>query len=181
LEQEKLANTIEFLEEEINLIKELNLLTLKPMLCVLNIDEKNLSNNFEKEYEIKICAKLEAELADLSSEEAMEYTKELKIKNTGLDQLIEASYKLLNLITFFTSGQQETRAWTINKGTKAPVAAGEIHTDFQKGFIKAEVIDWKDFVETGGETKSKEKGLMRIEGKDYIVRDGDVVHFKVSV
>lgn len=181
LEQEKLASSVELLEEEKDLVKELNLLTFKPILRILNIDEKKLTSESEKEYEIKICARLEAELTDLSEEEAMEYKKELEIKNTGLDQLIKASYKLLNLITFFTSGPQETRAWTIIKGSKAPEAAGEIHTDFQKGFIKAEIINLDDFIEAEGEIKAKEKGLMRLEGKEYVVRDGDIVHFKFSV
>ncbi len=181
LEQEKFASAIEFLEGEKDLIKELNLLTLKPMIYVFNVDEKKISNALEKNNEIQICARLEAELADLSKEDAEEYIKELKIKNTGLDQLIKASYELLNLITFFTSGPQETRAWTIINGTKAPEAAGEIHTDFQKGFIKAEVINWIDFVRENGETKAKEKGLMRLEGKDYIFQDGDVAHFKFSI
>ena len=180
-EHEKLAQLVELSEEEKNLIKELNLLTLKPMLYVFNVDEKYLLNVSDEKDKLKICAKLEAELADLSEQEAQEYIKELKIKNTGLDQLIKASYKILNLITFFTSGPQETRAWTIIKGAKAPEAAGKIHTDFQKGFIKAEVIDWQNFIKVGDEVKAKEKGLMRLEGKEYIVQDGDVVHFKFSV
>jgi GTP-binding protein YchF len=188
LEYEKLAKSVDLSEEEKNLIKELNLLTLKPILYVFNINEKELTNSqplisnsqFPTFY-CKICAKLEAELADLSEEETREYIKELKIKNTGLDQLITASYEILNLITFFTSGPQETRAWTIIKGAKAPEAAGKIHTDFQKGFIKAEVINWQNFIEAGDEVKAKEKGLMRLEGKDYIVQDGDVIHFKFSV
>ncbi len=181
LEHEKLARLIELSEEEKNLIKELNLLTLKPMLYVFNVDEKHLLDVSEEKDKLKICAKLEAELADLSEQEAQEYVKELKIKNTGLNQLIKASYEILNLITFFTSGPQETRAWTIIKGAKAPEAAGKIHTDFQKGFIKAEVIDWQNFIEAGDEVKAKEKGLMRLEGKEYVVQDGDVVHFKFSV
>jgi GTP-binding protein YchF len=188
LEHEKLAKSVDLSEEEKNLIKELNLLTLKPILYVFNVNEKELTNSqplisnsqFPTFY-CKICAKLEAELADLSEEEAREYIKELKIKNTGLDQLITASYEILNLITFFTSGPQETRAWTIVKGAKAPEAAGKIHTDFQKGFIKAEVINWQNFIEAGDEVKAKEKGLMRLEGKDYIVQDGDMIHFKFSV
>ncbi|MFH1838325.1 MAG: redox-regulated ATPase YchF [Candidatus Kuenenbacteria bacterium] len=209
LEQEKLAKLIELSEEEKDLIKELNLLTLKPMLYIFNIDEKNLSYSSEKIQGthpvklpslavfnevhpvklpslavfngVKICAKLEAELADLSKEDAEEYIKELKIKNTGLDQLIKASYELLNLITFFTSGPQETRAWTITNGSKAPEAAGKIHTDFEKGFIKAEVIDWENLIKAENEIKAKEQGLMRLEGKEYIVQDGDVIHFKFSV
>ncbi|PKL72251.1 redox-regulated ATPase YchF [Candidatus Kuenenbacteria bacterium HGW-Kuenenbacteria-1] len=181
LEQEKLASSVKLLEEEKELVKELNLLTLKPILRILNIDEKKISSDLEKEYEIKICARLEAELTDLSEEEIKEYIKELEIKNTGLDQLIKASYKLLNLITFFTSGPQETRAWTIIQGKKAPEAAGEIHTDFQNGFIKAEIINCEDFVKAGGEAKAKEKGLMRLEGKEYVVQDGDIVHFKFSI
>lgn len=184
LNQEKLAILIGLSKEEIDLIKELNLLTLKPMLYVFNVEEKNLTeeSSFLKEKAgVKICAKIEAELAELSQEEIKEYKKELGIKNTGLDQLIKNSYKLLNLITFFTSGHQETRAWTVIKGTNALEAAGKIHTDFQKGFIKAEIINWENLIEVGNEIKAKEKGLLRMEGKNYIIQDGDVVHFRFNV
>ena len=129
--------------------------------------------------QITICAKLEAELADLSPEEAKNYLKELGLDETGLDKLITASYKLLNLITFFTSGEPETRAWTVKYGAKAPEAAGVIHTDFIKGFVKADVVNWQDFVAAGGWNKIKETGKMRLEGKEYIVQDGDVCYFHI--
>ena len=162
-------------------IKNLNLLSLKPELFIENIDEKKLSN-----YQplipdsIPICAKLEADLADLPPAETTDYLSALHIKKTGLNRLIIASYKLLNLITFFTAGPKETHAWTIKNGTKAPQAAGKIHTDFEAGFIRAEIINWQDLLNCGGETGAKEKGLMRIEGKDYIFQDGDVAYFRFN-
>ena len=186
LSKGKPAAEIEFNEEEKLLIKDLNLLTLKPLIYVLNIDNRRQTTDDKKqttgdeEQYLEINAKLESELADLSPQETEEYLIELGIQRTGLDKLILESYKVLNLITFFTSGLKETRAWTIKKETKAPAAAGKIHTDFEKGFIKAEVIGFQDFISSEGELKAKEKGLMRIEGKDYIVKDGDVIYFKVN-
>jgi ribosome-binding ATPase YchF (GTP1/OBG family) len=129
---------------------------------------------------INISAKIEAEIAELTPEEAKKYLQELGLKQSGLDQLITSSYKLLNLITFFTSGPKETRAWTVPAGAKAPQAAGKIHTDFEKGFIRAEVINWQDFVHSGGEVKAKEKGLMHLEGKEYVVQDGDTIYFRFA-
>jgi hypothetical protein len=129
---------------------------------------------------IKICAKLEAELADLPAAEAKEYLKTLGLEQTGLERLILASYKLLDLITFFTSGPKETRAWTVPAGTKAPPAAGVIHSDFAKGFIRAEVSSWEDFVKYGGEAGVREKGLYRLEGKEYVMQDGDTCYFRVA-
>jgi ribosome-binding ATPase YchF (GTP1/OBG family) len=123
---------------------------------------------------------MEAELADLSPEEGKEYLKSLGIEKNGLDKLISAGYGLLQLITYFTSGEQETRAWTITTGTKAPAAAGVIHTDFIKGFIKADVVGWEDFVQLGGWGKLRESGKMRLEGKEYLVKDGDVCYFHVN-
>lgn len=177
LENEKLAIDVIMDEEEKILIKELNLLTMKPMIYVLNVDEDNV---FQETDYIAISAKIEADLSELSKEEAKEYLAELKLESSGLDKLIKKSYETLNLITFFTSGQVETRAWTIKKGSKAPQAAGVIHTDFEKGFIRAEVINWQDFVNCGGEVKAKEKGLIRLEGKEYIMADGDVCHFRFA-
>lgn len=184
LEQGKLANIVAMDEESEKMIRELHLLTLKPILYVLNVDENQLSSGFSlpnisKESQIPISVKIEAELAELSKEEAQEYLKTLGVEETGLDRLIQASYKLLGLMTFLTSGEMETRAWTIKNGTKAPQAAGVIHSDFETGFIRAEIINWKDFVESG-EAGSREKGLLRIEGKDYVMRDGDVCHFRVN-
>jgi ribosome-binding ATPase YchF (GTP1/OBG family) len=129
--------------------------------------------------QIAICARLEAELADLTPEESKEYLTSLGIQKTGLDKLITAGYELLKLVTYFTSGEPETRAWTVRVGTKAPEAAGVIHTDFIKGFIKADVVGWEDFVALGGWGKLKESGKLRLEGKEYVVKDGDVVYFHV--
>lgn len=184
LEAGQLARSLEFTEEELEMLRELHLLTMKPMLYVINIDDVRETDEVKKIFpgvsQIAICAKAEAELADLSSEEAVIYLKESGIKETGLDKLIKTSYKLLNLITFFASSEPETRACTVRQGTKAPQAAGAIHTDFIKGFIKADVINWRDFVNFGGWSKIKESGKMRLEGKGYVVRDGDVVYFHVS-
>lgn len=165
--------------EEKLLIKDLGLLTLKPMLYVMNVDEKNISQRPPSDHHISISAKIESEIAELPKDEAEEYLFELGLKESGLAKLITASYKLLNLITYLTSGPEETRAWTIEAGTRAPQAAGKIHTDFEKGFIRAEVINWQDFVACKGEMGAKEKGLMRVEGKNYIVQDGDVIYFRV--
>jgi GTP-binding protein YchF len=192
LEKGKMARDLGLDEEEKFLVKELNLLTLKPTLCALNVAEKDICANkeeilkrfnlpLEPEKVILISAKIEAELADLSLDEAKNYLKELGLQESGLDQLIRSSYRLLDLITFFTAGPKEAHAWTIKNGTKAPEAAGKIHSDFERGFIAAEVINWKDLVEAGGEAKAKEKGLIRLEGKEYVVKDGDVIVFRFSV
>lgn len=190
----KPARQADLTDDELPLLQDLNLLTAKPMLYVLNVDEKEITANpypIDQDYArlgldrseklIKICAQVEAELGELPEDEAKTYLKELGLKESGLDQLIKASYELLGLITFLTTGEKETRAWTVKEGSKAPVAAGVIHSDFEKAFIRAEVINWKDFLEADGEVKAREKGLIRIEGKDYIVQDGDVVHFRVGV
>lgn len=184
LEEGKPARALEYTEEDREIIKELQLLTMKPMLYVVNVDENPnvvVPSIAEKGAEqIIVSAKLEAELADLNENEAREYLKQLNMNETGLDKLITASYKLLGLITFLTSGEPETRAWTVKQGVKAPEAAGVIHTDFIKGFIKADVCDWKDFVEYGGWSGMKTSGKLRLEGKDYIIKDGDVVYFHIN-
>jgi ribosome-binding ATPase len=185
LEAGKLARELDYNEDESEILKELHLLSMKPMLYVINTDESTKSNlsldvNKEGINQIKICAKLEAELAELSEPEAKEYLQTLGMKETGLDKLIKASYELLNLVTFFTSGEPETRAWTVQKNTPAPLAAGVIHTDFIKGFIKSDVVNWQDFIEFNGWSNIKESGKMRLEGKDYLVKDGDVCFFHVS-
>ncbi|PIT88581.1 MAG: redox-regulated ATPase YchF [Candidatus Magasanikbacteria bacterium CG10_big_fil_rev_8_21_14_0_10_36_32] len=184
LESGRLARSLEYTQEELVNLEDLHLLTMKPMLYVINVDEKSEEEMLEQvspdASQIVICAKLEEELAELSSEEAVAYLKELGIKESGLDKLIKSGYKLLNLITFLTSGEPETRAWTVRCGAKAPEAAGVIHTDFVKGFIKADVVNCEDFITCGGWNKIKETGKMRMEGKDYVVRDGDVVYFHVS-
>lgn len=186
------ARELIFNDEEPPIVKSLQLLTMKPMLYVLNVDEaSDLSKPAtagqkvairidDKSAQIEVSAKLEAELADLSEAEARQYLKELGIGQTGLDKLIVASYHLLDLVTYFTSGEPETRAWTIRRGAKAPDAAGVIHTDFIKGFIKADVADWKDFVALGGWSKMRESGKIRLEGKEYVVQDGDVCYFHIA-
>lgn len=172
-------------DDERKLIKTFNFLTGKPMMVVLNIDEVGFAKqpapqlNFNGPI-IEISAKIEAELADLSAEEAKEFLSSIGQSQTGLDKLILAGYKLLNLITFLTSGPMESRAWTVARGSKAPQAAGVIHSDFEKGFIRAEVCDYNDFISLGGWPKMKESGKMRLEGKDYMMRDGDVVFFHVG-
>lgn len=183
LQAGKPARDLEYNEDELVYIKELQLLTLKPMLYVVNVDDSLNAESQrvdEKTPQIEISAKLEAELADLNPEEAKEYLQELGMQETGLDKLITASYKLLNLLTFFTSGEMETRAWTVRQHAKAPEAAGVIHTDFIKGFVKADVVNWKDFVAAGGWGKIKETGKMRLEGKEYVMKDGDVCYFHIN-
>ncbi len=167
-------------EEESPFVKELNLLSEKPVLTVYNITEKEINAHSNNDKEIHISAKIESELVELNDDEQREMLMSLGIRETGLFTLIKASYRLLGLLTFFTSGKEESRAWTVPAGTKAPQAAGVIHSDFEKNFIRAEVIDWKHFVDYG-ETLCKEKGLLRVEGKDYVIRDGDVCHFRVNV
>ncbi len=178
LESEKMISTLSLSEEEKLLIKSLNFLTLKPMLYCYNVDEEEV--NDESQDGIAICAKIESELAELSDVDAKEYMESLGMKETGLNKLIKESYKALNLITYLTSGPKESRAWTVEIGSRAPQAAGKIHTDFEKGFIRAEVINWKDLLESGGEVSAKEKGLIRLEGKDYIVKDGDAMVFRFA-
>jgi GTP-binding protein YchF len=186
-----IANEVEMTEEEAKLVQDLHLLTMKPHLYILNVHEKEIGKIDKQKYAellgvkdpekiVPISAAVEEELGSFSEEEAKEYLKELGIEETGFNNLIKAAYKTLGLITYFTSGPMETRAWTIHNGDLAPQAAGVIHTDFEKGFIKAEVFNWQDFVKAGGEAKAKEQGLMRMEGKEYTVKDGDVMHFKFS-
>ncbi|MFA6424287.1 MAG: redox-regulated ATPase YchF [Candidatus Magasanikbacteria bacterium] len=184
LEDGKPARALGYDEDEMEIVRELHLLTMKPMLYVVNVDEDMTGG---KKFiappgseQVEISAKLEAELAELSKEESAEYLKSLGLSQTGLDKLVLSSYKLLNLITFLTSGEPETRAWTVKSGSKAPEAAGVIHTDFIKGFIKADVVNCSDFVEYGGWSGIKTSGRLRLEGKDYIVKDGDVVYFHIA-
>ena len=188
MESGKPARQLEFDEDERKMVGEMFLLTMKPMMYVLNVDEQTkevaegndrLTNDGGAE-QVRVCAKLEAELADLSPGEAREYLKELGMTETGLDKIIVAGYKLLNLVTYFTSGEPETRAWTVSSGAKGPEAAGVIHTDFVKGYIKADVVNWRDFVDAGGWNKIKETGKLRLEGKDYVVADGDVCYFHIA-
>lgn len=175
------------------MMKELNLLTAKPVMFVANVDEKDLKGESpfvakvreiaekEKAKVVVMCGRIEAEIAELPEEERAEFLKEVGLKESGLDRLAKEGYELLNLITYFTAGKKEVRAWTVVRETKAPQAAGVIHSDFEKGFIRAEVIGYNDFISSGSEQAAKEKGLMRLEGKDYVVIDGDIVHFRFAV
>jgi hypothetical protein len=181
LENGQAARTLEMTDDEKIILKSLSLLTAKPILFVLNTDKPQESVDFNWPGEtISINIKLEEEISNLPTEEQAEYINELGLKSSGLDKLIKASYKLLGLDTFLTTGPDETRAWTVKHGSKAPQAAGVIHTDFEKGFIRAEVINWQKFIEAGSEAKARELGLMRTEGKDYIIQDGDVCNFLIN-
>ena len=191
----KLASTVTLTDEEKESINDLFLLTSKPMMFVANVSEEQLKDvendsNVKKltEYAkslnskvIPLCVKVEEELASLEDDEKAEMLELYGLKESGLDKLITESYDLLGLISFLTAGEPEVRAWTITKGTKAPGAAGKIHTDFERGFIKAEVIGYNELIECGSLVKAKEKGLVRIEGKDYVMQDGDVVLFRFNV
>lgn len=169
------------------MLRDLNLLTLKPVIYVFNVSEDALSKDFNhdslKYYKdgIVLCAKIESELSSFSADEKKEFMKELKITESGLDKVIRKGYDILCLQTFLTVGPKEVRAWTIRKGAKAPEAAGTIHTDFERGFISAEIISYSDLISANGWKNAKDKGLMRVEGKNYIMQDGDVVEFRFSV
>ena len=191
LEQGTHLRGLEWNEDEQKELKQLQLMTMKPMLYVVNVSEAQLQDGTWKSTLgklvtdtslrfVPVCVKMEAELASMSDEERKEYLEALGQTSSGLDNLIVEAYGALGLITFFTSGEMETRAWTVVRGAKAPQAAGVIHTDFEKNFIRAEITNWKDFVEQGGEAKCREKGLVRIEGKDYVMRDGDTCYFRVG-
>ncbi|TAN62850.1 redox-regulated ATPase YchF [bacterium] len=175
------------------IVKDLCLLTAKPVIYVANVGEDDLNGTSayaslvndiatgEGAGFVPVCGKIESEIAELSEEERAEFLKGLGIKESGLDKLAEAAYKVLGLITYFTVGKKEVRAWTIHRGDRGPQAAGVIHTDFEKGFIKAEVIAYNDFVACGSEAACREKGLLRVEGKEYVVKDGDIMHFRFNV
>ncbi len=196
LESGKSARAMEMTEEERTFVKSLELLSFKPIIYATNVSEedagKKEENNMVKKVRefaktedsnvIVICAKIEEEISQLDEEEKEMFLEELGIEESGLDKLIRSSYSLLNLISYLTAGEQEVRAWTIIAGTKAPQAAGKIHTDFEKGFIRAETIAYEKLVECGGNLAvAKEKGLVRAEGKDYIVKDGDIMNFLFNV
>ena len=192
LEAGNSVRTLEFDEEELKLLKGFQLLTIKPVLYVANVSEDGFNNNphldtvadfakTEGAEVVAICADIEAEIAELDLEEKQEFLSEMGQEESGLDRLIKAGYALLGLQTYFTAGVQEVRAWTINIGDSAPQAAGKIHGDFEKGFIRAETIAFDDFIECHGEKGAKEAGKLRSEGKEYIVKDGDVVHFLFNV
>lgn len=166
-------------DEEKKAVAEIQLLTSKPFMYVANVAENEVAKFSDANF-IPISAKIESELSELGDEERAEYLKELGMQESGLDKIIKAAYKTLNLITFITAGPMESKAWTVVAGTKAPQAAGKIHTDFEKGFIRAEVIAWNKLLEAGGYSQARDKGWLRIEGKEYIVQDGDVVHFRFA-
>ena len=196
LEEGKCARTVELDEEDVAWIEESRLLTLKPIIYVANISESEVGGEYENNEHYKalkahaesegseiiaVSAQIEAELAALDGEEKEMFLADLGIEESGLDKLIKSSYSLLGLISFLTAGPKEVRAWTIKKGTKAPGAAGKIHSDFERGFIRAEVVAFDDLVREGDRNKVKEKGLLRSEGKEYVMKDGDVVEFLFNV
>jgi GTP-binding protein YchF len=192
LNQGKPVRTFAFTAEEYALISPIHLLTHKPMLYVANVSEEGFDNNplldavktiamQEHSQVVIICAKIEAEISELNDAEKMQFLKEWHLTEPGLDRFIRAGFKLLGLETYFTAGPKEVRAWTIHHNTKAPQAAAVIHTDFEKGFITAEVIAYRDFIQYRGEQGAKEAGKLRLEGKEYIVQDGDIMHFRFNV
>lgn len=194
LEQNIPIRKIDLIESEKDFIKSFNFLTSKPIIYIANVSEEDILNG-NNEYVLKVkeyaskennevivlCAKMEAELIDLNEEDKLKFLQELGIETTGLDKLIRATYDLLGLATYFTVGSDEVKAWTFKKNMKAPECAGIIHTDFEKGFIKAEVMSYNDLYTLGDEKKVKENGKTRLEGKDYIVKDGDICHFRFNV
>ena len=194
LEQNIPIRKLEFDEEELKILSSFNLITGKPIIYVANVSEEDIATKGNKyvdelrDYASKentevlmICAKIESELSELEIEEKKEFLNELGIEESGLSQLIKATYHLLGLATYFTVGSDEVKAWTFKRGMKAPACAGIIHTDFEKGFIRAEVMSYDDLVACGSELKVKESGKMRLEGKEYIMQDGDICHFRFNV
>jgi GTP-binding protein YchF len=175
----KLANQVQLSEEEAREAKSLQLLTMKPQFTIANVDEDELKKEFPADT-IAVCAKTESELSELSADEQKDYLKELGVSESGLEKVIKEGYKILNLISYLTCGEKEVRAWTIQKGSTALLAAGVIHTDFMLKFIKAEVVHFADFVQNNGWKGSREKGKALLEGKDYVMQDGDVVEFKIG-
>ncbi|MDE6758576.1 MAG: redox-regulated ATPase YchF [Clostridia bacterium] len=188
------ARLIDLTDDEKEIMRDLFLLTSKPVIYAANISEDEVASDDNdyviavKEYAQKqgaktvvICAKLEEELASMDSEDKAMFQQEYGIEKSGLDKLVSACYDLLGLISYLTAGEKETRAWTITKGTKAPQAAGKIHSDFEKGFIRAEIVDWQTLLECGSYVAAKEKGKVRSEGKEYVIKDGDVVLFRFNV
>ena len=195
LEQGKPARSLDFTDEEIGLLKETFLLTMKPILYIANISEHQIENIEDDKYVkqvieyaeqenaevVPLCVKIEEELASLEGQDKQEMMEALGIKESGLDRVIQKSYNLLGLMSFLTAGEPEVRAWTIKKGTKAPQAAGKIHTDIERGFIRAEVVSYDDLIKEGSMSNAKEKGLVRSEGKEYIMQEGDIVLFRFNV
>ncbi|PCJ66527.1 MAG: redox-regulated ATPase YchF [Bacteroidetes bacterium] len=193
LEQGKSARTIEMGDAKWDLVKDLNLLTAKPVLYVCNVDEQSVVNgnhhteafmNAIKDENAEVMfvsAEIESEMIDMEEEDKMMFLEDMGLQESGVNRIIKAAYKLLRFYTYFTAGEKEVRAWTITEGFTAPQAAGVIHTDFEKGFIRAEVIAYADFIELGSEAKCREAGRLRVEGKEYLVQDGDMMHFRFNV
>jgi ribosome-binding ATPase len=192
LNENKRAQTLVLDKEELEAIKPLCLLTIKPIMYVANVKEDGFENNphLDKLMEhaksenapvVALCAAMEAEIGQLDDADKLEFLQDMGLEEPGLNRLIRTGYNLLGLQTYFTAGVKEVRAWTVNIGATAPQAAGVIHTDFERGFIRAEVIAYDEFVQNKGEQGSKEAGKMRLEGKEYIVKDGDVMHFRFNV
>jgi GTP-binding protein YchF len=189
LEKGEPLRDLDWTDDELKAMKSLSLLTLKPMIYALNVSEEQLqSESWKSKFQVPssqfqvvpICAKMELEFLDMNEAEKKEYLEAMGQERSGLDELIVSAYKSLDLITFLTSGELETRAWTVRRGAAGPEAAAVIHTDFEKGYIRAEVANYQDFVDLGGWNGAKEKGKVRIEGKEYIVKDGDVVFFRIA-
>lgn len=196
MEQGKTARSVDISDDEREYLKEVSLLTIKPVIYACNVGENDFARGIEnnKYYKtveeiaraegaetLPICAEMEAEIAQLDDEEKELFLADMGLEKSGLDRLIKKSYSLLGLISYLTAGKPEVRAWTIKKGTKAPQAAGKIHTDFERGFIRAEVVSFDDLMECGSMTAAKEKGLVRSEGKEYVMKDGDIVLFRFNV
>jgi GTP-binding protein YchF len=192
LEEGKPARSVALTDDELKVVKGFHLLTIKPTMYIANVDEDGFEDNEHLEkvqalaaeegaQVVAICNKLESEIAELDDEERLEFLNDLGMEEPGLDRVIRAGYQLLGLQTYFTAGVKEVRAWTVQIGATAPKAAAFIHTDFEKGFIRAEVIGYADFIEYNGEQGAKDAGKWRLEGKEYIVQDGDVVHFRFNV
>lgn len=187
------ARAVELSSSQQEILAGLHLITAQPVLYVANVAEDDLAGQHPFVQKVRdyaaaegsefviICGCIEAEIAELDAEEKQEFLSDLGLDESGLDRMIHAGYRLLGLITYFTAGVKEVRAWTVSKGSRAPQAAGVIHTDFEKGFIRAEVTAYDDYVNSGGESGAKEKGLLRLEGKEYIVQDGDIMHFRFNV
>jgi GTP-binding protein YchF len=195
LENELPARTVEVTDEQVKYLKGMHLLTSKPVLYVANVGEDDVADTSDNEFVkqvrefaekdnaevITVCAKIESEIVELDADEKAMFLEELGIQESGLDQLIRAAYNLLGLATYFTAGVQEVRAWTFRTGMKAPQCAGVIHTDFERGFIRAETVSYEDLLAAGTMTAAKEAGKVRLEGKEYLVKDGDVIHFRFNV
>jgi len=192
LDEGNAVRSIDFDKDELKIVKQLHLITSKPTMYIANVNEDGFDSNpaldkvrefaaSENAIVVPVCASMESEIASLEDDEKTEFLEEMGLEEPGLNRVIRAGYELLNLHTYFTAGPKEVRAWTVKVGATAPQAAGVIHTDFEKGFIRAEVIAYDDYVELNGEQGAKDAGKWRLEGKEYIVKDGDVVHFRFNV